>query len=40
MSPPLDMLTVYASTLKRSFIVAFSIQTSKQILRGYFEAVI
>ena len=34
------MLTVHASTLKQSFIVAFYIRTSKQVLRGYFEAVI
>ena len=40
MSPPFDMLTVYASTLKWSFIVAFYIRTGKQVLRGYFEAVI
>ena len=38
--PSLDMLTVHASTLKQSFIVAFYIRTSKQVLRGYFEAVI
>ena len=38
--PPLNILTVYVSTLKQSFIEAFYIRTSKQVLREYFEAVI